>query len=329
MDWIKRNYDQFILGLVALLVLAEALFLIYLCIGFPDTFTVIKTKPYPNNNVPELATDEMRQANDSLKNPAKWQPDEDAASIFVSRAYVLANGNLIELDDRKAPPIHPPVPNTWILDHHLDILDTNVLSEDPDGDGFTNLDEWRGVKGDGSDSTDPWDPKSHPPYYTKLFLIQYVRQPFRLLFAAYDGDVAHPDKMDFEINTIDINQPTQFVKIGDIIAGTKFKVIKFEYKSETDSATGDKTDTSELTLQNTETGDSVLLVLNKISNSPDSYAAFHYAWNDTNFEVKKGKVFALRPEDNLRYILIDITDDHALIQTPTGQQVTIHKQPQQ
>jgi hypothetical protein len=78
-------------------------------------------------------------------------------------------------------------------------------------------------------------------------------------------------------------------------------------------------------VQNTETGDNVVLVLNQVANSPDSYADFVYQWNNTEFQVKKGKEFALPPETTKIYILIDITDDNAVIQTPTGQKETIQK----
>ena len=217
------------------------------------------------------------------------------------------------------------MPNKWILDHKLDILDNNILVEDPDGDGFNNLEEWRNIKGDGSDSTDPIDKSSHPDYYTKLRLVQYIRKPFRLLLNAWDGDPKTPEGMQFQINTIDVHQPSQFVHIGDMIKGTKFKVIKFEEKHQKNLATGSDSDVSELTVQNTETGDNVILVKDKVANSPDSYALFHYLWKDLQFQVKKDKEFALLPEADKRYKLIDIKDDEALIQTPNSQQVRVPK----
>jgi formylglycine-generating enzyme required for sulfatase activity len=165
--------------------------------------------------------------------------------------------------------------------------------------------------------TRPQDKNSQPPYWTQLRLAQHIMRPFRLLFSAYDGDANNPDSLTFQINTIDVNQPSQFVKIGDVIAGTKFKVMKFEYKQQGDS----NTDVSELTVQNTETNNPVVLVLEHIANAPDSYALFR--WNNTEFQVKKGNQFALLPDPKLRYRLIDVMDDHAIIQTPTGEQVTV------
>ena len=157
--------------------------------------------------------------------------------------------------------------------------------------------------------------------WTQLRLVRHISQPFRLLFNAYDGDPAKPDSLSFQINTIDVRQPTQFVKIGDVIAGTKFKVLKFEFKRSFN--TGNFHDVSELTLQNTGTGENVTLVIENIADCPDAYALFRYLWNNTEFAVKLGATFVLPPEADLKYKLIDITEAKALIVTPAGQTVSI------
>ena len=323
MVWIKRNYDQFILALVALVLLVLSGFIVTQAVSFQQTFVGIKSPVVHHNEIPQVDMSSLQQAAAAIQNPAKWDLDPNQGSLFVSTPYIARADGTLSDPSKDRTPLHPPVPNKWIIEHKLDILDNNVLNEDPDGDGFTNLDEWKGLKGDGSDSTDPNDPKSHPPYYTKLKLAQYIKQPFRLLFNAYDGDVKKADSLTFQINTVDIRQPSQFVKIGDVIAGTKFKVIKFEFKEVMNPSTQVNSDVSELTVQNAETGDNVVLVMEKIVDSPDSYALFRYLWNNTQFEVKKNKEFVLLPETTLRYKLIDIKEGEALIQTPTGQQVRV------
>jgi hypothetical protein len=52
----------------------------------------------------------------------------------------------------------------WELFHELGFKDPRDAEEDPDGDGFTNLEEFLGPDGSalGDDDTDPWDPESHP-----------------------------------------------------------------------------------------------------------------------------------------------------------------------
>jgi len=158
-------------------------------------------------------------------------------------------------------------------------------------------------------------------YWSQLRLDQYVEQPFRLLFDAYDGDPTKPESLTFQVYTIDVRQSGQFVKIGQVITGTKFKVMKFEYKR--NRPIGSFGDLSELTLKNTETGENVVLSLDRIADFPESYARFRYLWNNTELEVKKGAEFVLPPEATLRYRLIDITEGGALIITPAGRQVRV------
>jgi len=52
----------------------------------------------------------------------------------------------------------------------------------------------------------------------------------------------------YQINTIDFNQPTQFLKVGDTIKGTRFKIAKFVKKHEPNKY-GTNVDVSELTLE--------------------------------------------------------------------------------
>jgi hypothetical protein len=325
MNWIKRNYDQAILAFVALVLLGVAGWIIYCAVEFPSMFSGIEAQVYHNSNVPPVDLSAISNTVTAIDKPATWDLTDTEGSMFVSTPYLVKDGTLYN-PITSTVPLRPPVPNRWIIENKLDILDPNVLNEDPSGDGFTNLDKWMGTKGDGSDAYDPNQKDSHPPYWTKLRLKQYIKQPFRLLFQGYDGT---PDKMaamDFEINPMDVaGGGTQFLHMGDIIAGTKFKLTNFESKSVLDPSTDSHTDVSELTVQNTETGDNVVLVLNQVANSPDSYADFVYQWNNTEFQVKKGKEFALPPETTKIYILIDITDDNAVIQTPTGQKETIQK----
>jgi hypothetical protein len=322
MNWIKRNYDQFILALVALILLALSAWLIMNALSFQDTFAGIRGQIFHNNAIPPVDTRDIKEAFSALGSPQQWVTKAGEASMFISIPYIAQGDDLIDPVTSKVM-LHPPVPNAWLLKYNLDIRDPNVLNEDPDGDGFTNLDEWRGIKGDGSDGTDPNDKNSHPPYWSKLRLVQYIKQPFRLLFNAYDGEVKKPESLQFQINTVDVQQPSQFVKIGDMIQGTKFKVMGFKYKDVEDPSIGGHKDVSELIVQNTENQDNVTLVIETIVDSPDSYALFDYLWANKEFEVKKGKEFVLLPDATLRYKLIDISDTEALIQTPTGQQVKI------
>ena len=232
-----------------------------------------------------------------------------------------------------------PIPNQWFEDHKLPLSDPKVQFGDPDKDGFLNEDEWRGTGATpGAAPTDPNSPESHPPYYTKLFLKKWVRVPFRLKFQTYDGDPKKPEAMDFQINTLDLRQPSEFLKIGDMVPKTKYKLQKFEFKEVENKKTGETNDVSELTLLNTESNDEIVLVKEQVKDSPDSFASLIYEWPQPQpppFTVKKLQTFALPPDTKgtdgkpKLYKLLDISEKSALIQTPTGEKVTVSLDPRQ
>ena len=69
--------------------------------------------------------------------------DSPAAALgfFVpEKHFIGANGLPATLQNTQ---VHPPVPNEWFEQFGLPIVDADVLDQDPDGDGFTNLDEWQ------------------------------------------------------------------------------------------------------------------------------------------------------------------------------------------
>jgi len=209
-------------------------------------------------------------------------------------------------------------------------LDPLTKSEDPDQDGFTNEDEWNG-------QTDPRDAESHPAYETKLLWKTWVKQPFRLKFGAYDGDPqrAKPEDMSFQVSLLDAGGRSQFLKIGDLIPNTKFKLIRFQFREKTNPATGDLEDVSELTLEDPEMNLSAILVLHKIADLPKEFAEFLYTWNakpgeaGQRFVVAKGAEFVLRPRMDARYRLLEIAATEARIQNPKGEKVSIGPVPSQ
>jgi len=302
MEWIKKNYDRFLLILLAFVLVGSSGFLYWQGQQFLNSFGLVQQKVVHGSKVDPADSSALSRARESLAKAAEWK-EKHQGSLFVSRAYIVVKDQA-GVDQAIDPTesdicLHPPVPNKWLIDNRLDLLDVNVLNEDADGDGFSNLDEWNG-------KTNPQDKTSHPPYVTKLRLGRWIKVQFRLKFAAYD-------ESSFQINTLDVRQPSQFVKLGEIIPGTKFKVIKFDKKTVSNPQTGAERDISELTVQHSETEEMVTLVLDTVVNSPDSYAEFRYLWNNTVLRVKKEGKFVLQPETDVEYKVVDISDNEAVI----------------
>ena len=336
MDWIKKHTDQFALALLALVLVALSVLVFLKTQSFAEGFSAAMSSPPHSKEVPKLDLTVLESAQKEFVTPTTWTDDKTKGSLFVSWKLVVdpKTQQMMRVEIRGM--LHPPVPNVWLNKYGLDLLAKNVLNEDPDGDGFTNLDEYRGEDRlptsepmqdeaeaeNPKDATNPKDKNSHPSYYTKLFLKEWIKVPFRLLFNAYDGDPKKPEAMNFQINTVDLKQPSEFLKLGETVSNTKFKLIKFEYKTVRNDKIEEDEEASELTIQNSSTNETIVLIYNKVTDSPNSIALFSYLWPDQTkpleFRVNKLGPFALRPNVQDRYKLIDINKDGAVIQLPGG-----------
>ncbi len=108
--------------------------------------------------------------------------------------------------------------------------------------------------------------------------------------------------------------PTQFLQIGEMVAGTKYKLAGYTEKYDTDKY-GTTIDVSELTLEQVDTHDQVILVKEKRATSPESVANFLYTWagSEQAFAVKKDQEFSLKPLPEIKYKLLDVQPDKAII----------------
>jgi hypothetical protein len=296
MDWIRAHYDR-----VALI--AAAAFLL-LCLAsvwrksahFQTEFAASQTALAPKTASPPAKAVEIEAARQKLNRPPQWTFSGRSGLFVPEKHFVGANGLLATLETTE---VHPPVPNEWLEQFSLPIAEGDVLEQDSDRDGFTNLDEWQ-------EHSDPTNRNSHPDYVTKLKLKSATEEPFRLMFSSWVGD-------SYAINTIDLKQPTQFLKNGDTIRGTRFKIVKFTEKYQPDKY-GTDVDLSELTLEQEETKQRLALTKEKVATSPESVATFIYSWGEgREFQVRKDQEFSLNPEEQIKYKLIDVQPAKAVI----------------
>jgi hypothetical protein len=300
MDWIRANYER-----VAVIAAATFLFLTAVLVWrnasqFGTHFLALQAAPPPKQPKPPGKAVELETAAEKFHQPPQWTFRGRSGLFVPEKHFIGSNGLPATLQTTQ---IHPPVPNEWLDQFGLPIADADVLTQDPDGDGFTNLDEWQG-------HTNPIDKNSHPDYVSELKLKAFTEEPFRLKFSSADGET-------FGINTIDLRAPTQFLKVGDRIAGTSFKIVKFTEKHEVNPATSGDVDVSELLLEHEETKEQLTLIKEKIAISPESVATFSYSWPASQpareFQVRKDQEFSLKPQDDIRYKLIDLQPTKAVI----------------
>ena len=296
MNWVRENYERVALAAATLFLLVSAFFIWRSAAGFDANFAALQAPGPEKSAAPPAKALELEAAAAKLRQPPQWTFSGRSGLFVPEKHFIGPTGLPTTLQTTE---VHPPVPNEWLEQFALPIADADVLAQDPDEDGFPNLEEWQG-------RTTPTDKNSHPPFLAKLRMKSFSREPFRLVFASWTGDT-------FGINTSDLREPTQFLQIGDVIRGTKFKLIGFEEKYERNQY-GTDVDVSELMLENLDTREQLKLVKEKIMISPESVANFVYTWRERReFSVKKDQEFSLPPEQQIRYKLIDVQADKAVI----------------
>jgi hypothetical protein len=296
MNLLRTHYERGLLIGAAVLLFVCSIFIWRNVADFRSQLSVMPPAPALKSASPMAKAQELDAAIEKLHQPPQWTFGGRSGLFVPEKHFIGANGLPATLQTTE---VHPPVPNEWLEQFQLPIADADVLEQDPDKDGFNNLDEWAG-------HTNPNDANSHPEYYTKLKLKSAAEEPFRLVFSSWVGNT-------FAINTIDMKQPTQFVKVGDSIKGTRFKVTKFTEKSEKNKY-GTNIDVSELTLEQEETHQPLTLVKEKVAMSPESVATFVYTWGGREeFQVRKDQEFSLKPQENIKYKLIEVGPTKAVI----------------
>ncbi|MEQ1860034.1 MAG: Amuc_1099 family pilus-like system protein [Chthoniobacteraceae bacterium] len=341
MDWIKKNYDRFALAVLAAALIGVAALLFTNVNTFSEQFAEAMAPVMKNNKIAEVDTTKIDEAKEQFEKPAQWTPRQEGKDLLHSGLLFTAEPYYVNKSRMLTKPgsdslyndslTGKPMPNAWFMKNNLALLDPAVQFLDPDNDGFLNEDEWRA-------NTDPNKPDSHPSYESKLFLKDWLKQPFRFKFQAYDGDPKKDKAEDitFQINPLDAGGRTKFLKIGEMIEGTKFKVSKFEFKEVPNPGTGDSKEVSELTLTHVETNETVQLIYNQVTDSPTQFAQLEYFWKKKQgeagqvFVVPKFKDFVLL-QPNLDpkqlYKLLDVNNDGALIQRPDGEKYQVPRFP--
>ena len=294
-DWIKAHYDRVALIAAAIFLFISAISIWSSAIQFGDNLVPQHPPPQKAASPPAVAV-ELDRAAQELEHPAQWKSSTRSGLFVPERHFIGANGLPATLQNTQ---VHPPVPNDWFEQYALAIEEADALDQDPDGDGFTNLDEWQG-------GTNPTNKDSHPDYLTKLHLVSATEEPFGYMFSSWVGGT-------FAINAIDQSEPTQFLKIGDVIRGTEFKVVKFTEKHDRNQY-GTRIDVSELLLEHRDSKAQVTLVKEKVATSPQSVVTFVYSWGGRKeFEVRKDQEFSLKPVEEIKYKLVDVQSNKAII----------------
>lgn len=336
------------------IILAVALFLLALGAGtlaymFPPAADITGVKNLEPQGHPgtKIKTEDLQTSLAIWETPILWQAPAQPHRLFDSDPYLFfpsayPTGDYIK---KVSPEMRLPsgVLVTWYQKYGLDFTDPNIDREDPDGDGFSNIVEFRndsvGVKQkasdcDGAKSTNPIDPQSHPNYLARVRLQKYELRPFHIQFKGYEqlNGVTF-----FQLYLQDVqsfNQPP-LKKTGDDLGFEGYTIGAFHqiFKDETDPNTHvtENKDESVLDLVKSEIGLTVQLPFRQIIDSPESTADFVMLMPtevDKVIKVSRGKIFTgPAPYLNDRSFLVIKADDNGAVirDTKTKEEFTIPK----
>lgn len=337
-----RNLEPIILTVALALLALVAAGLTYTFPSIEDLTTITSLEP-DGHQPKELKADDLSKQLAAWTSPAVWNDPASHARLFKADGYffygsLYPNGNYIQKDDGTAT-TPGGVLISWLQRYNLDITDPNIDREDKDNDGFSNKTEFFAglppgtTKADGSQSTNPIDPQSHPTYLSRLRLQNYDVQPFHIQFV---GVVSLEGKNLFQIALTDVPSTGQppLKKTGDALGYENWMVGEYTPKmvQEKDPNTGlvSTVDRSTLELDKPDIGQKMLLPLQQVVNAPDSTANFVMLMPSEIgqvIKVPRGKTFALpiaTPEQD--FLVIDVTDAGAVIRnTKTKEQINVPK----
>src|SRR5258708_14239985 len=168
-EWIKAHYDRVALIAAGIFLFISAVSIWWNAIQFGNRLVAQPEAPLKNASPPPVAA-ELDRAAERLQRPSQWKSSTRSGLFVPEKHFIGANGFPATLQNTQ---VHAPVPNDWIEKFGLAIQDADVLEQDPDSDGFTNLDEWQG-------GTAPTNKDWHTDYLPKLQLRSAPQDPVRV-----------------------------------------------------------------------------------------------------------------------------------------------------
>jgi hypothetical protein len=308
MNWIQKNYERALLVFGAALAILGSGWIIFKASGFKSQF--VADEVVPKTKLEPLAADAVTEAIRRVETVPQW-PINLEMPLFSSTPFVVMNDKPTEpfrMRDPQGSKLRDPVPNVWLVDNGLDFTSIDVLTQDPDSDGYSNLDEFEA-------QTDPNSSLSQPGWDTKLYYAERIEQPLTIKLNSFDNGTCSvafitqgPDGVEQRRN--------EFVKVG--AATTRFEPGRFtitEVKNEVVKRFGSDTQVAVAFMTDTQDrkGAKIRLEQGSLVPHPSYVAKFVYTLTLETFEKKEGEDFELRKPAGMTITVEEITADQAVI----------------
>lgn len=180
---LSDNYEKLVLGLGVVVALGLGT-MAYLNAGkLGDQFTTPTGSPKDAPPLPNEGQVDRAIANLGKSHGiGKGMVGDRKVDLYTGIPWFIKSESLepVDLGNTNEADVHPPIPNSWWLEHNIDPGFADSTHRDEDGDGFTNGEEFAA-------KTDPTDFKSYGELVTKLELVKLVNERYRLEFSSEAG----------------------------------------------------------------------------------------------------------------------------------------------
>lgn len=240
MSWLAQNYEKAALGAAVLIAGGVAFLGFSKMNGVEDEFSE-GLKGSGNNKTEVPLAGAIPKVRQSMQLKRIWDQElvgDRKVDLFTGLPLFVSRDNPEEpIDLPMDDPVHPPIPNTWWLKYRLDPGFADSPHRDPDGDGFSNLEEFEA-------QTDPSSAASLPDLLAKLM---YVKDESVIwsLRPSYGIEGKFPFKYEDTKGRTNRVRATEAVSPGDTFFSKeplkgRFKMLSSEVREELDPKTNYK-----------------------------------------------------------------------------------------
>jgi hypothetical protein len=333
MSWLSKNYEKAALGGATVVALGLG-YLGWSKIGAVET-DFSNTFSGTGKGSPAVAgADLLPKAEQSMGIDRSWtqgiDPDgERPVDLFTGVPLVIKSSEPDKaIDPIKGDLIHPPIPNTWWLENRIDPGFADSPARDPDGDGFSNLEEFQA-------KTDPNNPKSVPALLAKLKFVKDETLTWALR-PTYGSEGAFP------FNYADSRRQTNRMPAGEYVkpnetffpkgpmAG-RFKLLGSETRMELNKRINEEMEITYVRIEDqkeNKKGKVYEIPAPLSEERMNEYAQYDRSAifslealgeGGKEFKIEENTPFALPPSsDKKDYLLKEVTPDKVVVDGPDG-----------
>lgn len=316
MNWIQKNYEKALLIFAGTLAILGAAWIILKATGFKSQLAIEETAQ--GKNLDPLSADAVKDAAQRVQNVPQW-PANLNLPLFSSTPFVVMNDRPDEpfqMRAADAPKLRDPIDNVWLVDNDLDYTSVDVREQDPDRDGFSNLDEFLG-------QTDPNSSLSKPTFDTKLYFSERVEEPLSLRLSSYDSGTCSIAFITKDASGNELPRINDRIKVGESsqrFEPGRFKVV--EVKTETVERFGSPSQVPVAFVVDAKDRkqERIRLEQGKIVDHPTYLAKFDYTLTSETHTVKEGEDITLSKPAGKTITVEEIHPDNVVLSfVPEGQ----------